>query len=238
MRNSKRGTRDKQIRDMFASIAPRYDLLNSVLSFNLHRYWRRFAVAKCELSPGDSALDVGTGTGDLAIELARTVGERGCVVGLDFCGPMLDLAARKISRIGITNTTLLEGNAEKLPLHSDSYQAAVAGFAIRNVESIEAALAEMTRIVVPGGRVVILELATPRGSLFRIAHGLYSNHLLPLIGWAVNRKRGPYDYLPASVASFLSREELKSLMVKVGLTDVRVYDLTGGAVAVHAGTKR
>lgn len=238
MRNSERGTRNKQIHDMFASIAPRYDLLNSVLSFNLHRYWRRFAAAKCELRPGDSALDVGAGTGDLAIELARAVGGDGRVVGLDFCSPMLDLASLKIDRQGITNVTFIEGDAEALPLPSDSFQATVTGFTIRNVSNIDTALAEMMRVVVPGGRVVILELATPRGGLFRLAHGIYSHRILPIIGGMVNRKRGPYDYLPASVASFLSREELKSLMVKVGLTDVKVYDLTGGAVAVHTGTKR
>lgn len=238
MQNAEDGTRNGQIRDMFASIAPRYDLLNSILSFNLHRYWRRFAVAECELRSGDSALDVGTGTGDLSIELARAVGDSGRVIGLDFCRPMLDLAALKLDRRGIMNVALMEGNAEALPMPSDSFQAAVTGFTIRNVGNIKAALAEMSRVVVPGGRVVILELATPRGALFRIVHGIYSHRILPLVGGTVNRRRGPYDYLPESVASFLTREELKSLMVKVGLTDVKVHDLTGGAVAVHTGNKR
>ena len=222
---------------MFASIARRYDLLNSLLSFNQHRYWRRFAVAKCGLWPGDAALDVGAGTGDLAIELSRAVDRNGRVVGVDFCRPMLDVGAEKLNRKGIENVRLLEGNAERLPVPSDSFRAAATAFTLRNVVSIETALAEMTRTVAPGGRVVVLELARPRGAVFSRIFDLYFHRILPLIGGAVNRRRGPYDYLPASVASFVSREELKAAMENVGLADVKVYDLTGGIVTVHVGTK-
>ncbi len=284
--------KEKYVREMFASIAPRYDLLNSLLSFNRHRYWRRFAVEKCELRPGDSALDVGVGTGDLAIELARAVssptmlgreldslpGNRpgggsptpsptswgkstsgtlcGRVVGVDFCHPMLDLAAQKLNRRGIANVILLEGNAEALPVPSNSFRAATTGFTLRNVGNIEIALAEMTRAVEPGGRVVVLELAEPTGPVFRRIYHTYFRRLLPLIGGVISGGRGsvratapgsdgaspsqnggPYDYLPASVASFASREELKAVMEKVGLADVKVYDLTAGIVAIHVGIK-
>ncbi len=237
--------KDQCVRDMFASIAPRYDLLNSLLSFNMHRYWRRFAVRACELRPGDSAIDVGVGTGDLAIELARAVAAAGGrVVGVDFCRPMLDIAAEKLARRGIGCVRLLEGNAEALPVPSDSFQAATTGFTLRNVSNIESALAEMARVVAPGGRVVVLELARPQGPVFRRIYDAYFHRVLPRIGGVVSgasssrdRGGGPYDYLPASVASFASREELKAAMEKVGLSDVRVHDLTAGIVTVHTGIK-
>lgn len=232
------GRKEQYVRDMFASIARRYDLLNSLLSFNRHRYWRRFAVGMCDLRPGDAALDVGTGTGDLAIELCRAVGANGRVIGVDFCRPMLDVGAEKISRGGLGSIRLIEGNAERLPVPSDAFQAAATAFTLRNVANIEGALAEMTRAAAPGGRVVVLELARPRGAVFSRVFDLYLHRVLPLIGGAVNRRRGPYDYLPASVASFVSREELKEAMEKVGLADVRIYNLTAGIATVHVGTKR
>ncbi len=227
----------QHIRNMFASIASRYDLLNSLLSFNRHRYWRRFAIRMCDLRPGDAALDVGVGTGDLAIELVRAVGADGWVVGVDFCRPMLEIAEGKLNRLGIVNVELIEGNAEYLPVPSNAFKAAATAFTLRNVSGIETALAEMTRAVMPGGRVVVLELARPQGPVFRRIYDAYFHRLLPLIGGVVNRKRGPYDYLPASVASFVSREELRAAMEKVGLSDVQVYDLTAGIVTVHVGTK-
>ena len=226
------------IERLFASIAPRYDLLNSVLSFNLHKGWRKFAVSQCNLWPGDKALDVCAGTLDFAIELSKIVGDKGEVTAVDFCRPMLEVGRGKLSRRGIENVSVIEADAESLPLPSDSFQAATIGFALRNVSSAEKTISEMARAVCKGGRVVCLELALPRGRLFRSIYGLYFNRILPFIGGAVNGKREPYEYLPASVESFCSREELADIMRKVGLTDITVYDLTGGAATVHVGTKK
>jgi len=231
-------SKEEFIERLFASIAPRYDLLNSILSFNCHKSWRRYAVGKCGLSLGDTAIDVCAGTLDFAIELSKAVGPGGSVVGVDFCRPMLDLGMEKLKKRGIQNVQAVEGNAEHLPVESDTYQAATIGFALRNVESVEKTLAEMTRVVKPGGRVVSLELARPVAPVFKQIYNLYFNRMLPLIGGAVHGDQSPYRYLPESVARFCSREELARLMEKVGLCDVEVHDLTGGVVAVHIGTKK
>ncbi len=231
-------SKEQYIEELFSSIAPRYDLLNTILSFNCHKSWRRFAVAKCGLSPGDSALDVAAGTLDLSIELAGAVSTTGSVVGVDFCKPMLDIGRRKIERRGIDNISAVYGNAEHLPVPSNSFTAATIGFALRNVASIENTLAEMTRAVKPGGRVVSLELAKPVWPVFREIYALYFQRILPLVGGAINKKREPYQYLPESLARFCSREELSQIMQKVGLTDIRIYNLTGGIVAVHVGVKK
>ena len=230
--------KEQYIERLFASIAPRYDLLNSILSFNCHKGWRKFAVSRCGLWPGDRALDVCAGTLDFAIELARVVGRNGEITAVDFCRPMLEVGRKKLAERGIENVTAIEGNAESLPLPPESFQAAIIGFALRNVSSVEKALSEMARVVSPGGRVVCLELAVPRGRLFRPIYGLYFNRILPFIGGALNGKREPYEYLPASVADFCSREELAGIMEKIGRTDIAIYDLTGGAATVHVGTKR
>jgi demethylmenaquinone methyltransferase/2-methoxy-6-polyprenyl-1,4-benzoquinol methylase len=226
------------VRELFASIAPRYDLLNSILSFNRHKYWRAFAVRQCGLSHGDAALDVGAGTLDFAIELSRAVGESGRVIAVDFCRPMLEIGSEKLGKRGITNVSLIEGNAEQLPVPSDSFRAATTGFVLRNVESVRRTIAEMARAVEPGGRVVCLELAKPKGRVFGPIYNLYFNRALPCIGGIANRRRGPYDYLPASLEDFCSREELAGIMEKEGLGDVRIWDLTGGVVAIHVGTKK
>ncbi|HUV05163.1 MAG TPA: bifunctional demethylmenaquinone methyltransferase/2-methoxy-6-polyprenyl-1,4-benzoquinol methylase UbiE [Armatimonadota bacterium] len=230
--------KEEYIEELFASIAPRYDLLNSILSFNCHKRWRAFAVRQCGLSQGDAALDVCAGTLDLAIELAKVVGPTGRVVAVDFCRPMLDVGRRKLEKRGIGSLFPAEGSAERLPALSNSFDAATIGFALRNVVSVENTLAEMVRVVKPGGRVVSLELAKPEGPVFRRLHRLYFYHVLPFIGGAVNGRREAYQYLPESLERFHSREELSGMMRKAGLGDVRVHDLAGGAVAVHVGTKK
>ena len=231
-------SKEQYIGELFASIAPRYDMLNSLLSFNRHKYWRSFSVRQCRLSQGDRALDVAAGTLDVAVELTKAVGPSGEVVAVDFCRPMLDLGRQKIQRRCIANISLIEGNAEHIPVPSNSFRAATIGFALRNVADVERTIAEMTRAVEPGGRVVCLELARPQGPVFKHVYNLYFNRILPFVGGLVSRRHGPYAYLPASLRSFHTREELVGIMEKVGLADIEVHDLTGGIVAVHAGTKR
>lgn len=233
-----RSSKEEYIEELFASIAPRYDLLNSLLSFNRHKYWRSFAVRQCRLAPGDKALDVAAGTLDFSIELSKVVSPSGEVMAVDFCRPMLEIGRRKVENLGVGNITLIEGNAEHLPVPSNSFRAATIGFAMRNVDSVERTLAEMTRAVEPGGRVVCLELAKPQGPLFKRVYNLYFYRMLPLVGGLVNRSKEPYAYLPASLKTFHSREELSRVMTKVGLADIEVHDLTGGIVAVHVGTKK
>lgn len=227
----------RYVREMFDAIAPRYDLLNSVLSLRLHHGWRRAAVRQAALKMGDRALDVCTGTGDLAFELARAVGASGAVDATDFSEPMLELGRRKASQRGVA-VRFAWADTQSLPFADATFDAVTVGFGIRNVADIEAGLAEMARVVRPGGRVVILEFAQPRAPLFGWLYGLYSNRILPAVGGLVSGKRSAYTYLPASVAAFHSREALASRMERAGLGDIRVTDLCLGVVAIHRGVKR
>ncbi len=224
----------KYVHQMFSSIAPRYDLLNTLLSLNRDKYWRKFAVERSGIGPGESAIDVATGTGRLAIELANAVGQDGKVIGVDFCREMLDIAEEKRRGLCIE---LAEGNAQELPYPDDTFDLATIGFALRNVENVEKTLKEMTRVVKPGGKVISLEFTQPDNILFRRFYYTYFFKILPIFGRAISRDKGAYSYLPASVVRFQSKTELKELMKKAGLKDIELYSLTGGIVAVHIGVK-
>lgn len=230
-------SKEEFIDQVFTSIAPRYDLLNSILSLNLHKYWREFAARKCCLAPGDSVLDVAAGTLDFAFALSKAVGPEGRVVAVDFCKPMLEIGIRKMKRRGITNIEVMEGNAERLAVPDNSFKAATIGFALRNVSDVEATLKEMVRAVEPGGRVVSLELISPENPVFRKIYTACARRIIPAVGGLISGYKEPYKYLPASVERFCSREELSAIMLKVGLKDVKVYNLTFGIAAVHVGIK-
>ena len=227
------------VQSMFDAIAPRYDLLNSVLSARLHWGWRRAAVRAAVLSPGDAALDVCTGTGDLAFELARTVGAEGSVVGADFSLPMLRLGAEKAGRRDADARAIswALADTQALPFARNTFDAVTVGFGIRNVADIRAGVAEMARVVRPGGRVVILEFGQPRNRLFAGLYRFYSFRILPLLGGMVSGRRAAYEYLPSSVAAFHSREALADILRGAGLTEVTYSDLTFGTVIIHRGVK-
>lgn len=230
-------SKEQYIESLFDSIAPKYDLLNSILSFGLHKRWRVFTARLCGLSEGDRALDVCAGTMDLAIEIAKVVGKTGSVMAVDFSRSMLDVGQRKLKELEIGNIVSVEARAESLPFCSESFRAATIGFGLRNVSSVDDTLAEMARVVKRGGRVLVLEFARPKRLLFKYPYLLYLRTLVPLIGWLVHGQKDPYNYLPESICRFNSRQELAMMMKKVGLEDVRIYDLAGGAVAIHVGTK-
>lgn len=229
--------KDEYVREMFSSIAGKYDLLNTILSFNCHKSWRKFAVEQCWLGPGSRSLDVAAGTLDLSIEMAHAVGEDGSIVALDFCKPMLDIGIQKIERLHIMNIAAVIGDAEHLPFASNSFDAAAIAFGMRNVCDVRSVVNEMARVVRPGGRVVSLELAKPLNPVFRFVYNLYFYKIVPNIGGLVNGRKEPYAYLPASLTEFCSREEFSNIMSDAGLVDIRVDDLMGGIVAVHSGTK-
>ena len=221
---------------MFDAIAPRYDLLNSVLSVRLHHHWRRVAAAQTRLSPGDRALDVCTGTGDLALELARRVGRSGQVIGGDFSLPMLRLGAEKAARRGgIVRMALAD--AQRLPFSDNLFDAATVAFGIRNVTDIEQGIREMARVVRPGGRVVLLEFSQPTNPVFAALYRWYSFTVLPFLGGLISGRRSAYEYLPSSVRAFHSREALTQVMSQAGLRDITVTNLTFGTVAIHCGVK-
>jgi len=229
-------TKERYIEDLFAAIAPRYDFLNTIISFNRHKAWRRFAVRLARLSPGAAALDVAAGTGDFAIELARAVGPEGRVTAIDFCEPMVEIGRRKTSGLQPAVNWVI-GGAMSLPFASDTFDCAVIGFALRNVASVPRVISEMTRVVKPGGRVVSLEINRPTSALLSPFWGLYFYRLVPAVAKAFGGKREPYRYLPMSVKRFYSRQELVDIMINTGLSDVRVHNLTMGVVCAHVGVK-
>jgi demethylmenaquinone methyltransferase/2-methoxy-6-polyprenyl-1,4-benzoquinol methylase len=215
---------------MFDRIAGVYDLMNSVMTAGLHHRWRARAADLAALEPGDRALDVATGTGDLAVELAQRVGPSGEVVGSDFSEKMLELARAKAPELRFEH-----GNALALPYDDDSFDAATVGFGARNFSDLPQGLREMTRVVRPGGRVVILEITTPERPPLSSFFRLWFDRVVPLMGKFAGDSDA-YTYLPSSVRRFPNARGLAAAMSAVGLIDVRWLLTAGGIIAIHAGT--
>ncbi|MFZ5597441.1 MAG: demethylmenaquinone methyltransferase [Bacillota bacterium] len=233
----KYNSKEEYVHDIFNTIAHRYDLLNTTLSFNRDKYWRRFAVSRCALGAGGKALDVCCGTGMLSMELARVMGGTGEVVGLDFSENMLARAELNISKSPYRGMIrLVQGNAVDLPFPDNTFDCATIGFALRNVPDIGKTIREMARVVRPGGKVVSLELSKPGAPVFKQAYYLYFNRLVPILGKLGIGKEGPYSYLPESLMAFPHQSEIKDLFDREGLTGTCYHELTGGIATVHEGT--
>jgi len=219
---------------MFSNIANRYDLLNHLLSANVDKRWRRIVATKVReriSSSGACVLDVACGTGDLSLTLFETTGAR--VVGTDFCRPMLAVAAGKVS----SQVPLIEGDALRLPFRSGSFDAVTIGFGLRNLSNVENGLAELCRVVKPGGWVAVLEFSNPCNAIFRTVFGLYFRKVLPMLGGAISGSLSAYAYLPASVQKFPDQEQLALLMEQAGFDQVEFENLTGGIAALHLGRR-
>jgi demethylmenaquinone methyltransferase/2-methoxy-6-polyprenyl-1,4-benzoquinol methylase len=225
------------VQGMFDAIAPRYDLLNSLLSARLHHGWRRVAADAASLKMGDTALDVCTGTGDFAFELARRVGPKGRVVATDFAALMLRLGAKKRVQENLHQVQMSLADTQRLPFADNQFDAVTVGFGIRNVADVNQGIQEMARVARPGGRVVILEFNRPINPWFARIYQWYSFHILPVLGGMVSGRRAAYEYLPLSVAAFYSREEIAEMMRNAGLQEIRVINLMFGAVVIHRGVK-
>lgn len=224
------------VRRMFGAIAPRYDLLNHVLSLNIDRRWRRRAVDRLLEGRGPRGifLDACSGTLDLALELAARPGFRGKVVASDFTLAMLERGQAKIQARPVASAC---ADALRLPFPDATFEGASVGFGVRNLAGLDEGLRELARVLKPGGRLVILEFTTPRWPPFRALYFFYFLRVLPWIGRLVSRHSSAYSYLPASVLEFPAAGELARRMSSAGLRDVRWETLTGGIVAVHVGTK-
>jgi demethylmenaquinone methyltransferase/2-methoxy-6-polyprenyl-1,4-benzoquinol methylase len=226
-----------EVRQMFSSIATRYDVTNEVLSFGIHRLWRRSAVKYSGAKEGDSILDCATGTGDLALAFKRKVGASGRVTGTDFCPEMLQSAPAKAAQAGL-QVEFQVADAMALPFADNSFDVASIAFGIRNVDDPVVCLKEMARVVKPGGRVVVLEFGQPTGffgGLFR----LYSKVIMPTIGGLLTGNRAAYEYLPRTAAAFPAGERFLDLMDKAGAYRERVaHPLTFGTSYVYVGTVR
>jgi demethylmenaquinone methyltransferase/2-methoxy-6-polyprenyl-1,4-benzoquinol methylase len=217
---------------MFAGIAGRYDLLNHLLSGNTDKRWRRRVAERMQpsLVAGARALDVACGTGDLTLALSEA--GRAEVVGLDFCRPMLEIAARKTPQI-----PYIEGDALRLPFADETFEVVTIAFGLRNLAGVEEGLRELRRVLRPGGRVGVLEFSSPVVPGFRRLFQFYFTRVLPRIGGLVSGSRGAYEYLPRSVSQFPDQKRLAALMSGVGFAEVEYSNLTGGIAALHTGRR-
>ncbi len=221
------------VRTMFGRIAPRYDLMNVLLSAGRDRAWRRLAVREAALPPGGRLLDVATGTGDVALEALRQE-PSSCVVGVDFTPEMMQLGRAKP---GAARVRWTGADALRLPFPDNAFDAVISSFMLRNVSDVPSALAEQRRVVRPGGRVVCLEISHTPLPVFRELFRVYFYRLVPILGSLVGGDREAYSYLPHSLTVFLTAEELAERMCAAGLRQVRYRRLMLGTLALHAGAK-
>jgi len=223
-----------RVREMFATIATRYDLLNHLLSGNTDKKWRRIVGKRVSEKLGSypsQILDVACGTGDLSLTLFETTGVK--VVATDFCRPMLEIAARKMPG----SVKLVESDALSLPFLDQSFEAVTIAFGLRNFSNVEIGLKELFRVVKPQGWVAVLEFSKPPNALFNALFGFYFIKVLPLLGGIISGSKSAYSYLPNSVQRFPDQQELSRLMNEVGFSQVTYENLTGGIAALHLGQR-
>jgi demethylmenaquinone methyltransferase/2-methoxy-6-polyprenyl-1,4-benzoquinol methylase len=226
------------VRDLFNTIAGKYDLLNVIMTFGMDARWRRYAVKRSEVGPGSKVLDICCGTGKITIQLAEQVVAAGHVTGLDFSQQMLNVAHKRVAASGLEKSiTLVQGNAMSLPFPDDTFDAVTVGWGLRNVPDILTVVQEMIRVVKPGGMVVSLDMAKPEIPVFKQIYWLYCDHLVPLMGKIWARKGSAYHYLNDSAKAFLHQRELARLFQRAGLEQASYHNLFGGVVAVVAGRK-
>ncbi|MGN6586315.1 MAG: bifunctional demethylmenaquinone methyltransferase/2-methoxy-6-polyprenyl-1,4-benzoquinol methylase UbiE [Solirubrobacterales bacterium] len=225
-----------QVNRMFDRVAGRYDALNSLMTAGLHHRWRERAAARAELKPGDTALDVCCGTGDLALELAQRVTPGGRVVGCDFSEPMLDLAREKAGDRNAAGVRFEWADALELPYDGERFDAVTVGFGVRNLADLDRGLREMARVLKPGGRAVILEITTPTRPPLSLFFSLWFDRIVPLLG-AFSSNPEAYSYLPESVRSFPSPRGLAEKMDDAGFKAIRYTVLAGGIIAIHSGVR-
>ena len=232
-----------RVREMFATIAGRYDLLNHLLSGQMDKRWRRLVARRLRerLETDDAVvLDVACGTGDLSLELFETIGVR--VVATDFCRPMLDIAAQKVAKAMPATgdrkpIPLIEGDALRLPFIDRSFDGATIAFGLRNLSNVERGLAELLRVLKPGASLAILEFSKPVVPGFSFLFKVYFTKLLPFVGGLISGSRSAYQYLPDSVSRFPDQQELVERMEQVGFERVEYQNLTGGIAALHLATR-
>ena len=230
-------TKKEEVREMFDNIAPKYDLLNHTLSMSIDRVWRRRVVGEVRRAKPGRILDVATGTGDLAIAMARRIRDVQ-VLGVDLSEQMLAVARRKIEARGLDGRIVLDrGDAERLAVADASVDVATVAFGVRNFGDLGAGLRELARTIKPGGKVVILEFSRPRNLVFRALYEFYSYKILPRIGGLVSRDKRAYEYLPASVGEFPAPEEFMGMMARAGFRNCRARSQSFGIAQIYIGER-
>jgi len=227
--------RSVKVNDLFAKIAPRYDLINDLQSFGLHRYWKRRLLELTKLKPGERALDVCCGTGDIAIRLADTGAE---VVGLDFSKPMLEVAKRRRSlESGIQNPTFLEGDAQNLPFDDATFAVATVGYGLRNLASWERGLEEMWRVTKPGGRLLVLDFGKPDNALWRKIYFAYLRWFVPIFGKLFCGDSQTHAYILESLKNYPAQQGVVGKMQKLNCKNIQIVIFLGGVMSINYGEK-
>ncbi len=225
----------RRVRGVFDSVAPRYDMMNDLMSLGLHRAWKAFTVLAADVRPGQRVLDIAGGTGDLAQAFARKVGSSGLVVHTDINPSMLRVGRDRLLDAGVVLPTVV-CDAEKLPFEPDSFDRVSVGFGLRNMTHKEQALAEMYRVLKPGGKLLVLEFSRVAKPLQK-AYDWYSFSILPRLGRLMAGDEASYRYLAESIRMHPAQEELKAMMKKGGFGHVDYHNLTGGVAALHVAIK-
>jgi len=223
-----------RVGDVFDSVAPRYDLMNDLMSGGLHRLWKRFTLMRAAIRPGETLLDLATGTGDLATAMADRLQGRGLLVASDINASMLARGRDRLLDDGHV-VPVVQADAQALPFAPERFDCVTIGFGLRNVTDQPAALREMARVLRPGGRLVILEFSRPAGAWFRSLYDAYSFNVLPRLGEWIAGDADSYRYLAESIRMHPDQETLADMMTSAGLSRVQWHNLTGGVVAVHTG---
>ncbi len=233
-----RSEKASRVAQVFDSVANRYDLMNDLMSFGLHRVWKRVALTLAAARPGQRVLDLAGGTGDLAAALARKVGPRGRVILADINAAMLELGRdRLLDRGLVDNVGWVQADAEQLPFPDDSFDLVTIAFGLRNVTDKARALAAMLRVLKPGGRLLVLEFSRPTNPLLGKLYDQYSFQVLPRLGELVAGDADSYRYLAESIRMHPDQQHLREMMATAGFVDCRYHNMTGGIVAIHVGDK-
>ncbi len=232
------GDKARRVGEVFDSVADRYDLMNDLMSFGVHRLWKRYAVELSGVRPGQRVLDLAAGSGDLARRFAGLVGPSGEVVLSDINASMLMRGREHMVEAGLVgNVGYAQADAERLPFADNHFDCVSIGFGLRNVTHKETALAEMRRVLRPGGRALVLEFSHPKSAPLKAAYDLYSFRLLPVMGKLVARDADSYRYLAESIRMHPDQDTLKGMMEQAGFERCEYFNLSGGIVALHRGYK-
>ena len=233
-------TEEKQamVADVFHSVAAKYDIMNDLMSFGVHRVWKKYTIEMSGVRVGNKVLDIAGGTGDLTKAFSKRVGPNGQVILADINESMLRVGRDKLADSGVAgNLEVVQANAEVLPFPNDFFDVVTIAFGLRNVTDKDKALAEMHRVLKPGGRLLVLEFSKPKNELLSKAYDLYSFKALPLMGILVTQDADSYQYLAESIRKHPDQETLKGMMLNAGFARVSFHNLTGGIVAMHRGVK-
>lgn len=228
----------KLVAEVFRSVAPKYDLMNDVMSFGMHRLWKRFTIQQANIRPGQKILDVASGTGDLAREFAKLVGSDGKVVMTDINEAMLSVGRDRMIDAGIVgNLECVQADAEDLPFESNYFDCITIAFGLRNVTDKAKALRSMYRVLKPGGKLLILEFSKPTVPLLSKLYDAYSFNIIPKMGEWITKDRASYQYLVESIRKHPDQETLKTMLKEAEFSDIEYFNLNAGIVALHKGWK-